>query len=239
MLWVATPSVCYDASNYSLSQLAFCSLFKKWPMPKVKPLADHTALYPRKIPVQDRAAATRDAILQAAALVLQREEFSAFNTNRVAEVAGISIGSLYQYYPNKAALLTALTIQQHAQLLVKIERAIEKTLKLSMEKAIDKLLITVLAHQFENPELARALDYAERALTPTDEMLMQKKLMIASLTQMMSRYRDQITGDLRVAALDVQTIVQAMIDGAELRGETNRPALRKRVGRAVLGYLKT
>jgi AcrR family transcriptional regulator len=208
-------------------------------MPKVKPLSDHTALYPRKIPLQNRAAATRDAILQAAALILQREQFSAFNTNRVAEVAGISIGSLYQYYPNKAALLTALTIEQHAQLLVKIEKAIAQTQKLSMQKAIEKLITIVIAHQFENPELARALDYAERALTPTDEMLSQKKLMIATLTEMMSRYRDQITGDLRIAALDVQTIVQAMIDGAELRGETNRLALRKRIARAILGYLRT
>jgi AcrR family transcriptional regulator len=208
-------------------------------MPKVKPLADHTALSPRKIPSQNRATATRDAILQAAALILQREEFSAFNTNRVSEVAGISIGSLYQYYPNKAALLTALTIEQHAQLLEKIEKAIDQAHNLSMEKAVDKLLRTVLTHQFENPALARALDYAERALTPTDEMLAQKKLMIASLTEMMSRYRDQIAGDLRIAALDVHVIVQAMIDGAELRGEANSLALRTRIARAILGYLRT
>lgn len=47
-------------------------------------------------------------ILEAATRVLERDGAAAFNTNRVAERAGISVGSLYQYYPNKAALLFAL-----------------------------------------------------------------------------------------------------------------------------------
>ncbi len=63
---------------------------------------------PRKIPRQERSAQTNALILEAATRVLERDGAAAFNTNRVAERAGISVGSLYQYYPNKAALLFAL-----------------------------------------------------------------------------------------------------------------------------------
>ena len=51
---------------------------------------------PRKAPRQPRSAATVAAILQAATRVLSRESLAGFNTNRVAEVAGVSVGSLYQ-----------------------------------------------------------------------------------------------------------------------------------------------
>lgn len=63
---------------------------------------------PRKTPRQARSAQTNAVILEAATRVLERDGAAAFNTNRVAERAGISVGSLYQYYPNKASLLFAL-----------------------------------------------------------------------------------------------------------------------------------
>lgn len=63
---------------------------------------------PRRKPVQARARATVEAILQATAQVLVREGFDRANTNRIAEVAGVSIGTLYQYFPNKESLLVSL-----------------------------------------------------------------------------------------------------------------------------------
>ncbi|HET6472998.1 MAG TPA: TetR/AcrR family transcriptional regulator, partial [Pseudomonadales bacterium] len=69
-------------------------------------LAKH--LKPRKSPRQERSAAMCEAIRGAAARVLARDGAARFNTNRVADAAGISIGSLYQYYPNKTALLLDL-----------------------------------------------------------------------------------------------------------------------------------
>jgi AcrR family transcriptional regulator len=60
-------------------------------------------------------------ILEAAARVLEREGPARFNTNRVAEVAGISVGSLYQYYPNKAALLFRLHELESADTVATVE----------------------------------------------------------------------------------------------------------------------
>ena len=62
----------------------------------------------RKTPRQERARATVDAILMAAAHILKNEGSGHLTTNRIAEVAGVSIGSLYQYFPNKVAVVAAL-----------------------------------------------------------------------------------------------------------------------------------
>src|SRR5271154_4150665 len=65
-------------------------------------------LQPRKLPRQPRSEATVDAILLAAAQVFERHGYAAGTTNRIAERAGVSIGTLYQYFPNKDAILVAL-----------------------------------------------------------------------------------------------------------------------------------
>jgi AcrR family transcriptional regulator len=62
----------------------------------------------RKEPRQERARVTVEAILEAAARILDRQGWKGFTTNAVAEVAGVSIGSLYQYFPNKLALVEAI-----------------------------------------------------------------------------------------------------------------------------------
>jgi AcrR family transcriptional regulator len=71
-------------------------------------MAGKTALKPRKMPRQARARLTVAAILEAAAQVFQRHGYAAGTTDRIAERAGVSIGSLYQYFPNKDAILVAL-----------------------------------------------------------------------------------------------------------------------------------
>ena len=63
---------------------------------------------PRKRPVQARSRQTVESILAAAARILAERGYLATTTNDVAEAAGVSIGSLYQYFPNKDSLLVAL-----------------------------------------------------------------------------------------------------------------------------------
>lgn len=63
-----------------------------------------TALKPRKKPTQERSTATVDAIVEAAIRILRRDGWAGLTTTRVAEVAGVSVGSLYQYFPNRAAI---------------------------------------------------------------------------------------------------------------------------------------
>jgi AcrR family transcriptional regulator len=63
---------------------------------------------PRRKPKQPRALATRAAIFEAAAQILEREGETRFNTNRIAERAGVSVGTLYQYFPDKNAILVQM-----------------------------------------------------------------------------------------------------------------------------------
>jgi AcrR family transcriptional regulator len=65
-------------------------------------------LRPRKRPVQARSQRTVDAILKAAAQVFARRGYAGATTNHIAERAGVSVGSLYEYFPSKDALLVAL-----------------------------------------------------------------------------------------------------------------------------------
>src|SRR5580698_2166450 len=68
----------------------------------------------RRAPKQARSEATVEAIIEAAAQVFERHGYAAGTTNRIAERAGVSIGSLYQYFPNKDAILVALS-RRHLQ----------------------------------------------------------------------------------------------------------------------------
>ncbi len=80
----------------------------------------------RKTPVQQRSRRTVDEILGAAARILVEGGYSALTTNDVAAVAGVSIGSLYQYFPNKDALLSAL-VERHLN-------AVERSLATQAER---------------------------------------------------------------------------------------------------------
>jgi len=79
----------------------------------------------RKLPVQDRSRRTVEAILDAAAHLFVERGYAATTTNHVAEAAGVSVGSLYQYFPSKDALLVALDLRHldHAEACLHVELA--------------------------------------------------------------------------------------------------------------------
>ena len=79
----------------------------------------------RKRPTQERSRQTVEAILEAAAHLLAERGYVATTTNHVAERAGVSIGSLYQYFPNKDALVVALEERhlEEAERLLRLECA--------------------------------------------------------------------------------------------------------------------
>src|SRR6202050_103858 len=78
----------------------------------------------RRRPRQPRARQTVDAILDAVVRILKRKGFDAITTNRIAEVAGVSIGSVYQYFPDKRAIFVAL----HERHIREIDRLVEAQL---------------------------------------------------------------------------------------------------------------
>ena len=72
---------------------------------------------PRKVPRQERSRSTVEALLEATARVLIREGYEGATTIRIAGESGYGVGSLYDYFPNKDALVAAL-IERHAEEMV-------------------------------------------------------------------------------------------------------------------------
>jgi AcrR family transcriptional regulator len=112
---------------------------------------------PRKRPRQDRSKATVDAILAATAQVLVSKGFDGLTTNAVAEVAGCSIGSLYQYFPNKEALVAAL-IEHHLD--IKSARTVaelQRVATLPVPQAVRAMIVMTMEGYRDEPELKRVL----------------------------------------------------------------------------------
>ena len=85
-----------------------------------------SAFEPRKTPVQTRAAVTVEAISEATIQVLLSHGGDRLTTTRVAERAGVSVGTLYQYYPNKKSLLFAVLEDHLEKVTVAVETACER-----------------------------------------------------------------------------------------------------------------
>ncbi|AHF78120.1 TetR family transcriptional regulator [Sodalis praecaptivus] len=104
----------------------------------------------RKHPKQARSTELVAAILQAATQVLAEEGAQRFTTARVAEKAGVSIGSLYQYFPNKAAILFRLQFDEWQQTTEMLRRILEDGGRPPLER------LRILVHSFIQSECEEA-----------------------------------------------------------------------------------
>jgi AcrR family transcriptional regulator len=113
--------------------------------------------YHRRHPVQNRAQVTVDAILDAVMKILERQGIASITTNKVAEVAGVSIGSVYQYFPNKHALFVAL----HARHVAHVQEVIRRHILTVEEGDLGQLVNSFIDGMIEahgaNPKLSELL----------------------------------------------------------------------------------
>jgi AcrR family transcriptional regulator len=120
-------------------------------------MAPSDRFQPRKQPKQDRAAQTRRRILDSAARVFAEYGYAAGTTNRIAEHAELSIGSLYQYFPNKDSILHALMdahVEAGRQLL--IDR-LSAGLPERLDDALRVFVRATIDNHRDNPRLHRVL----------------------------------------------------------------------------------
>ena len=118
-----------------------------------------SALRSRKSPLQARSRATVDAILAAAAQVFATHGYAAGTTNRIAERAGVSIGSLYEYFPNKDALLVAI-LEAHVregEAILKKTTGELRTAGGKLRWAVERLVAAMVELHTRDPELHRVL----------------------------------------------------------------------------------
>jgi AcrR family transcriptional regulator len=108
----------------------------------------------RRIPQQQRATGTVAAILEAAAQILEAGGPAAFTTNAVAERAGVSIGTLYQYFADKNAILLALARQETTAGLADVGRALQGGSDPSVEGRVRAMVLAII-HAFRGRPRAR------------------------------------------------------------------------------------
>lgn len=123
---------------------------------------DDQALKPRKSARQARSAATVDVIVEAAARILETVGLVGYTTNAVAERAGVSVGSLYQYFSNKDAITRAL-IRREVEALEAAIRAIN--MRPSAPSPLTQLVEVAVRHQLDRPALALLLETEEERLS--------------------------------------------------------------------------
>ncbi|MFI5307229.1 MAG: TetR/AcrR family transcriptional regulator [Polyangiales bacterium] len=112
---------------------------------------------PRRRPRQARAQATVDAIVKATARVLIEEGYDRASTNRIALAAGVSIGSLYQYFPSKEALVAAL-VESHVQRMREsLSLSLREDLPVSLQDRARMLVRGMIAAYRVSPQLHHVL----------------------------------------------------------------------------------
>lgn len=192
----------------------------------------------RRTPVQSRSAQTIACILEAASELIGAGG-GAYTTNAVAARAGVSIGTLYQYFPNKDALTAALILRTHQRIADNLHAVLiasdGKDLATALAGAVDVAITTLR----EDGPLHRALEVEEDRL-PRSEALTAVEARIEALNaQILDRYLDPtlVRGEARaLVAQDVSMIMRSVtpFGAARIEGELG---LRERLHRAVLGYL--
>ncbi|MFC3070574.1 TetR/AcrR family transcriptional regulator [Phenylobacterium soli] len=99
-----------------------------------------TLLEPRKLPRQARSQATFEAIVDACAQLLASSPYEALTTNSISERAGVSIGTLYEYFPNRESIVAALTASSCRRLVQRMRHAVEEAAGMSDFEGVEHLL---------------------------------------------------------------------------------------------------
>ena len=127
-----------------------------------------SGLRARKRPRQDRSRTTVEAILGAAAQIFREHGYAAGTTDRIAERAGVSIGSVYQYFPNKDALLVVLAERHVDAGFARLRELLSDAQgsQPSLEAMLRRFVEGMIALHSDEPELHRVL-FEEAPLPPS------------------------------------------------------------------------
>ena len=173
-------------------------------------------LQPRKRPKQRRSIETVEAIVEATARVLIKEGYEKASTNRIAKVAGVSIGSLYQYFPSKESLMLALVERHSNQMLTLLAESSVALASAPLEVAIRTYVRAMLDAHAVDPDLHRVLvtQVMHLGLDCINEMQAKARTIVSAY---LANHRDEIVVDnLDMAAFMLVSAVEAITHRAVL-----------------------
>lgn len=203
-----------------------------------------TRLRPRREPRQVRASETRTRILEAAATVFEARGYDGGTTNHIAAEASISVGSLYQYFPNKDSILVELMVTHITDGGDRIRASIAEwqSSTAAIDDLVERVVTTLLALHRETPVLHQIL--MTRVPLPPDVAARIEALeaaFVVELAEQLEAVTDVPGEDVLVKATMATAAVNALVHQQVARPEPPIPDIRfaEETTRLVAAYLKT
>lgn len=197
---------------------------------------------PRKLPRQARAKATVDAIIEATIQLLLKQGYDRFTTARVAERTGVSVGSLYQYFPNKAALAAAVVYRCCENFIVAFQTALaSRPPRVTLAECVNAIVEMAFVSHHLAPDLHRiVLDLAPR-LGVTEKTEGVGEAAAQLIEGMLRKHAGEIAPDIDLTA--AATIIETLLEALAHRTVQAQPRhlendlLAKETTRLITSYL--
>ena len=189
----------------------------------------------KKQPQQARSRFTVDAILEAAARILACHGWTGFTTNAVAEAAGVSIGSLYQYFPNKTAIVDNILQRHFDEILAVLRSAVGDDLA---PPCVEKLISGMIAAHSENSSLHHVLREdvpLSKNSKKAHERFEQEYLQL--YTRLLAG-RARTRSSLEFRAQVLSAAIEGVIHKAARRGTVGSPILAQELVCLTKAYLE-
>lgn len=192
----------------------------------------------RKEPRQARSRATVEAIVQAGARILSDEGWAGFTTNRIAELAGVSVGSLYQYFPDKLSLVDAIR-HRHLDDSMAVMRRVRAD-GLAPAEFAARLVDAVVAAHSVYPGLHRVLldeaPSSDEYRNPNSEFEIEY---LSYYAEAVATYRKrQPSAADRVAGRVISDAIDGVIHNAARRSALDDPVMQRELVRLIALYLE-
>ena len=201
-------------------------------------------IQPRKSASQPRSRATVDSLVEATARILVREGFDKASTNRIAEVAGVSVGSLYQYFPGKEALVAEVILRHRHDIQHAVRGELPEILALPVPEAMRRLVgIAVKAHRVD-PRLHRVLAEQIPRVGKLEKVETFSRENHALFRRYLELHREElVVDDLDLATYVCVTSIEALTHNAVLHdpgmlSDVQLDSLVDEAARLVTGYLR-
>lgn len=197
---------------------------------------------PRKSPRQQRSQQTVDTILQATARVLAEYGYAGTNTNLIAETAGVSVGSLYQYFPNKNALIAALHDRHDKQMLALIDEVLDGNPAATLRERVAAIVAASLHAHLLEPALHRVLEREFPLFDQPRDHSRADQDIHRRMRHLLELHREEIAQqDRELATYVVLRIMESLVHAVALEPPAgfDPRQLEGAVVDAVMGYLGT
>ncbi|MCX7056354.1 MAG: TetR/AcrR family transcriptional regulator [Proteobacteria bacterium] len=174
----------------------------------MKSTDQHTA--PRKQPTQLRARLTVDCILQAAESIITKKGYEYATTNHIAEVAGVSIGTVYQYFPRKEAIVAALVENAVVGSSAPVRQQLLASMHEPLTQCLPVIIGLLLKTRKQNGMILRQLVRDVVAIGSDSEQLTPETFLYSTFRLFYVEHRDEI----KIENLDMaMSVCEFMIIG--------------------------